>query len=313
LPAHFDIILNPTAGQGTAAGRIHAIRQAFDSDGRPFRIHCTDEPGHAVRLAEDLAANSESVVIAAGGDGTCNEVINGLMSMVSRDGNHHHRPLFGVLPIGRGNDFAFGAGVPDDMESAIAGILEGKLRSLDIGRVSGGDFPDGRWFGNGIGIGFDAIVGFEANRMKRLHGSAAYTIGALKTLAKYPAAPEIEFRTDEATVRIRPALVSIMNGRRMGGSFFMAPDAESDDGLLNWCRTDQGSRMKLLSAMMSYTKGSQSSRSDTETGSASSFSVEAISGTLAVHADGETICERGRYLSVSVSPAALRIVGSLQA
>ncbi len=287
-------------------GKINDVCRILDKKNADYQIYVTEKIGHAVQLAEKYGKNPESAVIAAGGDGTCNEVINGLMNIRGLDAPS----VFGVIPIGRGNDFAFGTGIPGTPKEAVEQMLSEKTIKLDIGKVSGGDYPEGRWFGNGIGVGFDAVVGFEAAKMKHVHGSMAYTLGALKTLAIYPEAPQIEFSVNGVASRIRPALISVMNGRRMGGTFFMAPDGDPTDGRLNWCHTKQGARLKLLAAMKAYTKGTQALRSDTETGHGSTIKIKALKGSLAVHADGETICERGKELEVTIMPGALKLIGS---
>jgi YegS/Rv2252/BmrU family lipid kinase len=286
--------------------KINNICRTLDSRKADYQLYITEAPGHAVKLARKHGEQADTAVIAAGGDGTCNEVINGLMSITGRD----YTPILGAIPIGRGNDFCFGAGIPSFPEEAVLRMLEEKTLKFDIGKVSGGDYPEGRWFGNGIGVGFDAVVGFEAAKMKHVHGAMAYTLGALKTLAIYPEAPQIEFTVNGTVSHIRPALISVMNGRRMGGSFFMAPDGDPTDGRLNWCHTKQEARLKLLAAMKAYTRGTQAERDDTEAGHGSTIHIRALKGTLAVHADGETICENGKELEVSIRPGALRLIGS---
>lgn len=302
----YEIVLNPVAGKGAASGRIHEIRSILDSRNINYQIYVTKKPGHAIELARDIIADADTAIIAAGGDGTCNEVINGLMSRPEAA----DLPAFGVLPIGRGNDFAFGAGIPGDLNQSILMMLEERSKKLDIGKITGGDYPEGRWFGNGVGVGFDAVVGFEAAGMKRIHGSLSYTLAALKTLVLYPAAALVEFSVNGVLTQIEPALISIMNGRRMGGAFYMAPDADPHDGRLDWCHTDQGSRIRLLSAMMAYTKGKQADRDDTFSGHATNISIKALKGSLAVHADGETICRNGKTLEITINSGALRLIGS---
>lgn len=305
MALQYEIIYNPTAGKGTAKGRIDEIRLLLDSYNVEYRFNITREPGHGIHLAQSFSTIPDIAVVAAGGDGTCNEVINGLM----RRPKTAAPPIFGVIPMGRGNDFAYGVGIPGDPVPAIRSMVDERLLKLDIGKVTGGDFPEGRWFGNGVGIGFDAIVGFEAAEIKHVHGPLAYTLAALKTLARYPAAPDVEFSVNGVNSRIRPALISIMNGRRMGGAFYMAPNGDPRDGRLNWCHTNQGRRLKLLAAMAAYTRGKQSERDDTLSGHATTISIQAVKGSLAVHADGETICKAGYQLHVNIEPGALRLIG----
>ena len=152
----------------------------------------------------------------------------------------------GMLAIGRGNDFAFGAGIPKGVEAGCRVITEGYRKKIDIGWVVGGDYPDGRYFGNGVGIGFDAVVGFEAQKMTRLTGFLSYIVAALKTIFLYYQAPLIRIEYDNQELVLPALMVSIMNGRRMGGGFMMAPTSSMLDGLLDLCIARQVSRGRIL-------------------------------------------------------------------
>jgi diacylglycerol kinase (ATP) len=302
------ILLNPVAGKGYAPKHIPVINeylQKFDLD---YEIQLTKYAGHAIELAEKCAEQEDYVIVAAGGDGTCNEVINGLMLAKNKSPNKDIKPVFAVLPIGRGNDFAFGAGVPATLKESLHVLVHGEAVYMDVGFIKGGNYPEGRYFGNGIGVGFDTIVGLEAAKMKHVHGAAAYLLGALKTLLLYPAAPDLDLTYNNGTDRVSPALISIMNGKRMGGTFYMAPNANNNDGVLNMCLTKQGNRRELLKTMMHYIKGTQHNLDNTTTAQSSEFFIKAVNGSLAVHADGETICEAGKELLVRCIPNALKII-----
>ncbi len=318
MPHKLLIILNPTAGKGAAAGKIEEIKNRLDTESVDYNLVFTERPGHASEIAAAAieAFDSEEsipIVVAAGGDGTANEVVNGLLrNHAPGKAGKPAKPLFSVLPIGRGNDMAWGLGIATDWREALGNLQNDETRLMDTGFVKGGNYPEGLYFGNGLGVGFDAIVGFEAARMKRFHGAASYTIGALKTIITYPDAPLMELTIDGETRQIRPALVSVMNGQRMGGSFFMAPDASVSDGRFNWCHTHQGRRLTLLSALAAYGKGQHRERKDTEAGMASRVSIRALEGNLAVHADGETVCEKGKELEIEIVPGALRLIGSIR-
>jgi len=239
--------------------------------------------------------------VAAGGDGTANEVINGLMLSKSP-------PVFGILAIGRGNDFAYGAGIPSDLAVCVDLLADAEPKPLDVGRVTGGDYPAGRYFGNGIGVGFDTIVGLEAARMKRVHGFMAYVLGALKTLAIYPEAPSVTLSFNGTVIERKSHQISIMNGKRMGGTFFMAPKADDDDGLFNLCMADRMTRRQMIALMIRYTKGTQEGHPLVTTAKAPRYEIVASEGGLVVHADGETICVNGTSIVVECIPEALRIL-----
>jgi YegS/Rv2252/BmrU family lipid kinase len=303
--AKYWIILNPTAGKGKAAKQRPVIESFMRKSGRDFEILMTKAPGDALNMVRDLPLKPDDAVIAAGGDGTCNEVVNGLLLRKSPS-----PPLFGILPIGRGNDFSFTPGIPGDVEKALQTLIDAKERPLDAGFVKGGFFTEGRFFVNGVGIGFDTKVGFEAAKMK-IKSGISYVFGAIINVVRYEPSPVLKIRYDENEVTLPAVLVSIVNGRRMGGSFFMGPNAILDDGLLDICYVrHQSSRMKLLKVLTHYTKGTQSQCEGVTLGRGLKFHLQALEGGMAAHCDGETICYEGKELEINCVPGALRLIGA---
>ena len=299
------IILNPTAGKGRAAERIPEIEALLDAKGLDYDIRVTQAVWHGAELAREAGKGGYDVAVAAGGDGTANEVINGLMLAAERG---ETPPALGVLSIGRGNDFAYGAGVPGGLEPCVEVLAAGLERPLDVGKVTGGDYPGGRYFGNGVGAGFDTIVGLEAAKLRFVHGFMAYVIGALRTLAIFPEAPEVRIEAEGLSVEQASTQISFMNGRRMGGTFFMAPDAANDDGLLDLCLAGSLNRREMLALILRYIKGTQAGHPKIRVGRYPRYEVSAPKGGLVVHADGETICVNGSSLIVECLPSRLRIV-----
>ena len=155
-------IVNPIAGQGAGKLALPEIERLASDNNMDFRIVSTERPGHAIDLAREAAIGNFDIVVAVGGDGTANEVLNGIMQAW----NQGFRPTrMGIIGIGRGNDFAFGFGIPPGLQDGFQVIKDGKQRLMDVGYVIGGNYPQGRYFGNGVGIGFDAVVGFEALKL----------------------------------------------------------------------------------------------------------------------------------------------------
>jgi len=326
MHAEHYIIFNPTADHGKAIKHIAQIEATLDRHGIPYKLELTRSSGHAIELARDAAVHSVkgrksegpgySTVVAAGGDGTVNEVINGLMEAKSRLGTGGHGgnfPAFGVIPVGRGNDFSYGAGVPHSIEQSCLLLKDPDAYGMDVGRVTGGYYPEGRYFGNGIGIGFDTLVGLEAAEVTWIPGFLGYVYGALKMLIVYPSAPLVRMMLDDdetGGIETYSPQISVMNGRRMGGTFYMAPDGINHDGALDLCMA-QGrlKRMQLLKAMGQYTRGSQAQNPVIYTGRAARYRIEALEGDLVCHADGETICTEGRELLVECIPEALQMKG----
>lgn len=299
------VIYNPTAGQGKAAERIPETETLLGSLGLDYELRVTQKVWHAAELARDAGREGYEVVVAAGGDGTVNEVVNGLMIARERG---EGIPALGVLSIGRGNDFSFGADLPPDLAGCVEVLGGGCARPMDVGRVTGGDYPQGRYFANGIGIGFDTIVGLEAAKLKHVHGFMAYVVGAIKTFALYPDAPELRIQHDSGLIEKSSHQMSIMNGKRMGGTFFMAPASMIGDGVFDYCMAGRLNRREMADLILRYMKGTQAGHSKIETGRSSRFAITALSGGLVVHADGETICIDGKSLLVECLPSRLRIL-----
>ena len=260
---------------------------------------------HARDLAIQAVRDGFKVVVASGGDGTCNEVLNGLMEAHTMGIGE---ACMAVLCVGRGNDFAFGMGIPTHLEDGMITLMAGNRRRIDVGCVKGGLFPQGRYFGNGVGIGFDATVGFVSAKMTHLSGFASYIVAALKTITLYYNAPLVKIEYDGQEL-IQPSLmVSIMNGRRMGGGFLMAPHSLPDDGALDMCVAHQMSRLTILRTIPSFFKGSQADRPNIWTGRARQISVTALNGSLPAHADGETLCTEGRQLVMETSSYQMELI-----
>jgi diacylglycerol kinase (ATP) len=297
------IIHNPTAGKGNADKALPMVEDELKQQGVEYDLVRTESPWHAARLAEEAVVLGYEAVAAAGGDGTANEVLNGIMQ--ARKGGLGQARL-ALLPIGRGNDFGFAAGIPHDIKKSVQILAAGKTIRMDIGEVRGGLYPNGRYFGNGIGIGFDAVGGFIAAKSK-LTGFPGYLAAAMKTMVSYFNAPLLEITLDDETLTWPCLMVSIMNGRRMGGGFMMAPGASNDDGIFDLCLATQMSRLSILRIIPTFFNGSQGRFKQIHFRRSTSIRVKALSGTLPVHADGETICVAGEQLSVRMHPKAIEI------
>jgi YegS/Rv2252/BmrU family lipid kinase len=265
----------------------------------------TARPWHAAELAQAAVADGFQTVVSVGGDGTANEVLNGLMR--ARQSGQGQAAM-GILAVGRGNDFAYGVGIPPGVEAGCHVLARGQRRLFDVGRVWGGDTPEGRFFGNGVGIGFDAVVGFEALKMTRLHGFPSYIVAALKTIFLYYRAPLVRLEFDQETITRPMLMVSIMNGRRMGGGFKMAPGAKTDDGLLDLCIATQVSRGRIFTLIPHFLRGTQATQKTIHTARARHVRATAVEGFLPAHADGETLCKEGRELSIELFPAQIEFI-----
>jgi YegS/Rv2252/BmrU family lipid kinase len=304
----YRVIVNPAAGGGSAKRVIPEIKRLLDEAGLEFQFIQTERSGHAIELAKEGSLAGCEVVVAAGGDGTVNEVINGL---IEAEGEGASPAALGVLSIGRGNDFADGVGIPYDLEGAFGLLLEDQRRLIDIGRVAGGLYPQGRYFGNCVGVGFDAITTIEVSKLPRLGGFLSFLIAVLKTIFLYNRGPLALIEFDDHSLTQRTLLVSVMNGRRLGGGFWMAPEAESDDGVFDLCIAQEVSRARIFTMIPHFLRGTQATQNEITTGRAASISISALEGSLPAQSDGEIISVDGQYLEIELLPRRLEIVSSI--
>jgi YegS/Rv2252/BmrU family lipid kinase len=301
----YKLIVNPVAGRGAGERAIPQIERMLSGHGLDFDLVRTEAPWHAADLAQEAVDAGYDGVVAVGGDGTANEVLNGLMR--AKQAGAGTRPM-GILCVGRGNDFAYGMGIPTDLETGCHALAQGRRRTMDVGRVVGGLYPEGRYFGNGVGIGFDAVVGFEALKMTRLHGFPSYLVAVLKTIFLYYQAPLVTIEYDGQAIKQYSLMISIMNGRRMGGGFMMAPQGQPDDGLFDLCIARQVSRARIFGLIPHFLRGTQATQEPIQTGRTRRVVVTAVEGVLPAHADGETLCTDGRRLELELLPRQIEII-----
>lgn len=299
------VIVNPLCGRGLGERSIPAIEERLKQAGLDFKLVRTERVWHAAELAEQAARDGYDVIVCASGDGTINEALNGLLK--ARQAGFT-QPVFGVISIGTGNDFSGGMGIPTDLEHSLNALLADKRKKIDIGFVKGGDFPDGRYFGNGIGIGFDAAVGTAAAKVRWTRGLPAYLIGVIATVFLYFTPPKVRIMIDDEEIVQRSLMISIMNGKRMGGGFIMAPNSKADDGLFDLCICETASKARIFGLIPYFLKGNQEGQPEIKMRRAKKVSVSALEGDFPAHADGEMLCYTGKALTMELLPAFLEII-----
>jgi len=298
------VILNPAANHNQAPSLWPRLRSALA--GLDAEWVETQRPGDATRLAAEAARAGYNLAIAVGGDGTVHEIANGLMTVAD------HHTAVGVIPNGSGNDFAFSLGLPLDLEGACQRIMAGHARRIDLGYVRGGTSQGDRacYFVNGFGIGFDAAVAIESNKTKVVHGFLRYLTAALRTMLFYYNAPHMTATIDGHTIS-RPILMfSINNGRRIGGGFFLTPDAVPDDGWLDLCYAAPVSQPMMVRLIPEVMQGTHTRFACFTFGRARHITVQA-DRALPVYADGEIFADYAdnlRHLELHLVPEALRVV-----
>ena len=304
--ANATIIVNPTAGRGAGARLSPQIAECLRGHGLGFELSTTTAPGHATILAHEAAAQGHEALIAVGGDGTVNEVLNGLMQATCADNRSAAEGIaLGVIPIGTGNDFAFGAGVPLSLQEACHAVARGQTRVLDVGRMCA-DNEEPRYFLNGVGMGFDAQANIESRKIKRLRGTFLYVVAVLRTLTFYYHSPLITVRVDGDEFAQPSLLISVMNGRRMGGGFYITPSSEMDDGLFDFCVAAQVSRPKMVAFVPRFMRGTHTTDVDITMGQGREITVVSESPWVA-HLDGEIYGVGAHRYEIELLPQRLRL------
>jgi diacylglycerol kinase (ATP) len=218
------IIINPNAGSVAEVSALRARLEQLPATA----VLPTEDAGHARELAREAARSGADLVVAAGGDGTLNEVLNGLSEGFGR-------VRLGLLPLGTGNDFARSINVPADLDGALEILLQGRTRRVDVGHARLRTFS--RYFVNMAAGGFSGIVSEKAGEAKDRWGPLAYLRAALGTMGElrgFRAVVTLK-GTPDGTERIELETynVVISNGRFVAAGIPVAPQSELDDGYLD--------------------------------------------------------------------------------
>jgi YegS/Rv2252/BmrU family lipid kinase len=226
------LIINPKAGQSRPEAPLPVIRAALEAWATSLEVRETEARGDAERWAGEITPEKYDLVIAAGGDGTINEVLNGLTADV---------PL-GILPLGTANVLSRDLKIPiDDLEAACEILRTGEARPMDLG------WCNGRRFGLVAGIGFDAQAVKEVPPdIKNLIGAPAYVLSGLRALVQMQRPLLYRLTLGKRKVRSRGMMLVVANAASYAGTLQLAPDASLDDGLLDLCLFREKNKLAFL-------------------------------------------------------------------
>lgn len=300
----YCFIVNPASGKGSAQKLLVGFESLLQELNLRYTILYTTSPGEASTMAMK-AAGEYDAVIATGGDGTINEVVNGLMSAKQTRKDGSGIPAFGVVPIGSGNDFAKALKIPADVYRSLEILKQGAVEKTDIGEFSI-DRGERRYFANNVGIGFDGQVNYESSKITRLTGMAMYLSAVLKTLFTYRH-PKTTIRSDHEIIERKILLVNAGNGISSGGGFYLTPDAVLGDGFLDVCIIDSMNKMKIIQRLPKVLDGSHTGTEGVTMFRTTTLRVES-DDELPVHADGEIVALSAKRVDVSIHPAALNVI-----
>lgn len=228
------IIVNEKANWGSGRHKVRPVMAFLDREGFHFSVSATEYPGHARELAARACAQGIDTVIVIGGDGTINEVVNGLLTCGS-----DHRPNVGIIPAGSSNDFSKSLGIPQRLSAVCQVIVEGRVREVDVGRA--GD----RYFCSASCLGYFAEVAARSLEMKRLRGSLRYVLPAFGVIRKMAQGWKMTVQAEGRVFQGDYAVLLVGNAPRFGG-LTMLPGARPDDGLLDCLLIEMASKWEAL-------------------------------------------------------------------
>ena len=291
------VVANPISGQGRAMHHRHEIEAVLRRHGLLFDFAISERPGHAIELVAKAVEGGCRHVLAVGGDGTVNECANGIFRQQAAP---TAEVTLGVMPIGTGNDWARGLGIPKDYAevSALMASATSRLHDVGIAEFNGGVT---RHFVNVAGLGFDAHV-VEALPDRTL-GPMAYLVGLTKGLLSYDAV-SLGLTFADRRIDTRAFVLFFAIGRYCGGGMNVAPQAKADDGLFDITLVQELSRWEVLKSLRRLFDGTLLTHPKVIALREATAQVEA--GPVPVEADGELI---GRApVRFSILPRALRVL-----
>jgi YegS/Rv2252/BmrU family lipid kinase len=280
--------MNPASAGGRALRLLPAVRGALTAGGAEIEIVASQDIPHAADAAR-AAAGRGATVVALGGDGLVGALAAALEGSA---------PL-GVLPAGRGNDFARALGIPGDVRDACRIVLEGTERALDLGQANG------RAFACIASVGFDSEANRIANETRLIRGNLVYLWAAIRALAAWrPASFAVALDGNE--IELEGYTVGVCNTAYYGGGMKAAPDADPADGLLDVLFCKRTSKTRFLTRVLPKVfSGTHVELDEIEFHRAREVEIRA-DRPFDVYADGDPITTLPA--TIRLAPGALRVI-----
>lgn len=294
------ILLNPYANRWGAKKRVTAVEEAFAAAGLDYDMTFIPSPGEGTRLAKEAVEAGYDMVIAAGGDGTVNEVVNGLIQAA---GDGPTIP-FGVLPIGTGNDFNDMAKLPRKISEAVSNFAAGHTQQIDAGQVT----FDGEvhYFDNNCAAAMEPLVTIENNKLVKLSGNIRYIVALVRALVKLKAW-DMEIDWGDGRYSGPVYLLSICNSPRTGGLFPMAPSASLTDGMFDFVLAPEISKLTVLSVLARLFRGTHIHHEKVTYGRTPRITIKSTPGSP-IHADGEVLTEAAGSITYDILPGKITLL-----
>ena len=286
----YFFIVNPTSGRGKGLQFGKRLEDRLGQLSLDYDLAYTEKPLHASDIAAEKAQKFE-VIVVVGGDGTLNEVVNGI---------HGTNAVLGILPVGSGNDFVRAVPIPVDLDSSLKILLNDKRKKIDLARIND------RIYLNGVGIGFDAWAVHTGNKVTKLRGNAIYLYAVLHTLINFKP-KDIEITINGQTYTKDFFLMTIANGVALGGGFHLTPDALIDDGLLDVCLVENMHKLDIIRNLLKVYSGKHKEDPRVNIINTDKVSIRSQDG-FAVHADGELLSLDMKEIDIEILPKAIDLV-----
>ena len=295
-----ELIVNLTAGGGKPNHHLETVLKYLKENGLNFKVCITSRQGEAVELAQRAADNGAELIVSVGGDGTVNEIVNGIMKS-------KNDPPLGIIPLGWANDFIKSTDIPSDIIEACKILIKGKTKKIDIGAIN-----NQIYFANICGIGFDAEVALLANQMKSKHpnlrilSAFVYVFATIKKLFSPFSYHDVKLKFDGQEIHSKILFIAISNGKFYGGRFNITPEAILDDGLLEVCVVKEMGRFKYLSIIPKVFKGTHASIKGVNFYRAKEVLIQSSMPILA-QVSGEVI-EGQKEFIITLLPKSLKLI-----
>ena len=286
-PSHLFLV-NPSSGGGRTRKLLSHAQAALADGGIDHRLVLTQNIEHGREEARDAVERGQTVIVMSG---------DGLIGQVGGELANTGVAL-GIIPGGRGNDFARVMGIPDDVEEAAGFIAAGATRDVDVGEANGVRFLCI------ASCGFDSDANRIANEAKRVSGSAVYAYAALRALVAWKPAT-FTLTLDGERVEVTGYSVAAANTKAYGGGMIAAPTAEPDDGLLEVGATGNVSKARFLRGLGKIFKGEHLETLRVKTWQAAEVTIEA-DRPFSVYADGDPVAELPA--TIRLLPSALKVI-----
>ncbi len=232
------VIVNPASGNKKSLRILtRVISWCYDRE-IEFKLYSTKKAGDGIRLGKIARLDGYERIIVIGGDGTVNEVAQGIVG---------YPQVLGVLPGGSGNDFYKMLGNGNSLDTAMETAFLGEPHEIDVGLVNGTPFF------NAVGLGFDAEVAIAASQ-SNIPGKWRYIIGVFKVLKQFTPY-NVEIELDQLKLSEKVTLICIGNGRSCGGGFHLTPQARLDDGLFDVCLISSMPKFRIVRFLPKAIKG----------------------------------------------------------